>query len=690
MFKINCSLFIVLLMFAYPNIIPQTVPKSANTKTSTQCRWVGTVKSANFLYGEQTIVANVIFEFDRNTSIGPLYKLTGGNATWSATGMAGDCKVSGGPLQFDISADSGDIGDLSINSDGTYIGGGGFSKLGPTHELVTFNCPEDIFSTATTCSEFMIGKANLGWDWDTIQVGGVMSGSVEEKAGDFVFRSFHWDLHLEGADTKLFVESDEYDDWLPTAGKNENDIGTKISFRAKLLEADGTTACAIADSIKFELINVSNEPGIALNFPDENKAEEDWDLHFIQEFNLPDDVMSSDRLSLVTKGGSEAIVLIPSFDWGAYGKLKVTAFMHGGKIITGFLKSNPGMTEIPIPKRSGTSKIADKWKKDKEVVSLADDDDAENEPVGDGLVDGHVGDGFTLYEEYRGFYENGKHIFGDPKRKDLFIYTSIQAYIPGIQLFKGLTKLNVHYRLTENEFDTKKRMMNFNHTDAPHQTDQHGLWVKQVANLGYSFTPFLGPPKRVDSVNISNTANINTIFVFDNNRIEERHNLVRAVAHELGHAVRIDHHGPDQGPGSDQTNSYKSSVDNNNGTISSHWRIIENGLDTIDARLENDNPYTDKFTDTAYIGVWGAQHSGFEDCIMKYAVAFAYIPGPNTTGKIRYVTGINERTGMKLCETKDGTGVNDNNRKPRPRYGPAAIGLYGNCKSRFCVNDKYH
>jgi len=689
MYKIKCSFLIALLLFSYSIVSSQTAPKSTITKAVAKCKWVGTVRTTYKSAGAiETLGGTVIYESDPTSSFPEWeYILTGGNLTWSASGTtATGCVVTGGPLTFEIVPSIPEVTGALIFS--VYYGGSGvFLRI--LNERVTITCPDrPIEYGIPSVYGFQIG----GREEDTIWRNGVISGSIEQSAGGFTY-SREWDLHQEGVDTKLSVESDEYDNWLPTAGKDENEIGLPITFRAKLLEADGTTACAIADSFKFELISVSNEPGVALNFPDENKAKEDWDLHFIQELNHPTDVMSSDRLSLITKEGSEAVVFIPSFDWGAYGKLKVTAFMHGGYVIYGFLKGHPGMTEIPIPKRSGTSKIADKWKKDNGVDGLADDDDAENEPAGDGLVEGHVGDGFTLYEEYRGFYENGKHIFGDPKRKDLFIYTSLQAYIPGIQLFKALTKLKVHYKLNTSEFDTKKRMMNFNHTDAPHQTDQHGLWITQVAT-GASFTPSLGPPKRVDSVNISNTANINTIFVMDNNRIEERDNLVRVVAHELGHAVRIDHHGPDQGPSSDQPdNSYKSEqvMAINNGTIIfSHWRIIENGLDTIDARLENNRPYTDAFPDTAYIGVWGAQHSGFEDCVMKYIVAFAYIPGPSTTGKIRYVTGINERTGMKLCETKDGTGVNDRNRPPRPRYGPAASGDYGNCKSRFCVNDKYH
>ena len=675
MYKIKCSFLIALLLFSYSIVSSQTVPKSTITKAAAQCKWVGTVKSSNFLFGEQTIVANVIFEFVASSNFWVEYKLTGGSATWTAGGMAGDCIVSGGPLQFDISPDAGDHGDLIIYSDGTYIGSGGFAKLLPTIELVTLTCPEDIITMVSAVYEFWIGKANLGIGYDTV-VAGVMSGSVEERAGDFVWRSFQWDLHQEGVDTKLYVESDEYDDWLPTALNNEKEAGKEITFRSKLLEADGTTACATADSFKFELINVSNEPGIALNFPDENKAEKDWDLHFIQEFNAPDDVMSSDRLSLVTKGGSEAIVLIPSFDWGAYGKLKVTAFMHGGYVIYGFLKGHPGITEIPIPKRSGSSKIADKWKNNNGVDGLADDDDAENEPAGDG----DVGDGFTLYEEYRGFYENGKHIFGDAKNKDLFIYKELDDFITGIQLFTALTKLKVHYKLNTSEFDTKKRMMNFNHTDAPHQTDQHGLWLKIIDNdTMNNFSSNLGPPKNVDSVNISPNSFYFSTFI-EGSRREITDFLSSTVAHELGHAVRIKHHGTmDQ-----KKNAYSHAFSYNGSTSAFELEITENNSTVIDPRWENDRPYTQLFLGKRYIGVWGGQHSGVEDCIMRYDCAFAYIP--NTGGDIRYITS-QERTGIILCEIKEGTGVNQNGRGPRPRYGPA---VNGRCKFQICVNDKYH
>jgi len=44
---------------------------------------------------------------------------------------------------------------------------------------------------------------------------------------------------------------------------------------------------------------------------------------------------------------------------------------------------------------------------------LADVTDNESDPV----ADGHPGDGFSLYEEYRGFIIGGQHVEVDPKKK---------------------------------------------------------------------------------------------------------------------------------------------------------------------------------------------------------------------------------------------------------------------------------
>ena len=670
MYKIKYSFVIALVLFSYSILSSQTVQKSTITKAAAKCKWVGTVRTTYKSAGAiETLGGTVIYESDPTSSFPEWeYILTGGNLTWSASGTtATGCVVTVWPLTFEIVPSIPEVTGALIFS--VYYGGSGvFLRI--LNERVTITCPDrPIEYGIPSVYGFQIG----GREEDTIWRNGVISGSIEQSAGGFTY-SREWDLHQEGVDTKLIVESDEYDDWLPTALNNEKEPAKPITFSAMLLEADGTTACATADSFKFELINVSNEPGIALNFPDENKAEEDWDMHFIHEFNNPTDVMSSNRLSLITEGGTEAVVSIPSFDWGAYGKLKVSAFMPGGKIITGFLKGHPEITEIPIPKRSGTSKIADKWKKDNEVTAL-DDDDAENKPVGDGLVEGHVGDGFTLYEEYRGFYENGEHIFGDPKNKDLFIYKELDDFIPGIELFAFLTELKVHYKLNTSEFDTKKRMMNFNYLDAPHQTDQHGLFLVKNDSVSNSF---IGPPKYSDTVNISAGAFIFTTFIEGSSR-EITNELSSTVAHELGHSVRIQHHG-----GMDQKKNKYSSV--RDLTNMYEFNIIENDSRVIDPRWENDSTYSQAFNGKRYIGVWGGQHSGVEDCIMRYDCAFGNIPGPGMTGNIRYITN-QERTGIILCEIKDGTGVNDNNRSPRPRYGPATN---GRCKFQICVNDKYH
>jgi hypothetical protein len=654
MHKIKLLLLISISVLAFSNLTAQT--------TNPNCKWVGNV-SASFSnpsipQRNELLIGNVVFEYDRgefgNGHVYEVYKLTGGKMIWSVAGgtMPNECSVKNNSISF--SWDSVQVigGELIIYENGYYNGSAANQDLSLNFTAVHTDCKNYSSDEPPLVTGVAIGNpADSSFIQDD-----VMTGSVTET-----FYTWSWNLHKEsGEEVKLQVESPIYDNWLPSAGKNEDEYGALIPFYAKLVEPDGSTACEKAKKFVFQLINVSKEPGVALNFPDKSKAKNDYDIHFLKEFNGPKDIMSADRLSLETKGGSEAFAVVLPFDWGGYADLKVTAYMQNDDTLTGFLTGHPEITEIPIPKRSGNSKVADKWKENKVVTNYLDDHDEESEPTGDG----HNGDGFTLYEEYRGFYENGNHISGDPKRKDLFIHTSIDRFKPEVQFFKSLTRLNIHYNLNSDEFDTDTRLINFNHKDAPHETDQHGLFVDATSNLGKSYSP-IGPPKYVDTVSISIAT-------------DER-NLRQTIAHELGHSVHILHHGPDI----DKSTTWSTLQ------IEELLVFTEDGL-TVDARWESDNrPYSQIISGNGWVGHEGGQHSGFSRCIMRYHIAFAYIPGSDGTSNIRYITGGNETPGYFLCDKKEDNpgGFNHTDRNPRPRYGPA---VNGNCRSQICINDKYH
>src|SRR5262249_31372397 len=154
---------------------------------------------------------------------------------------------------------------------------------------------------------------------------------------------------------------------------------------------------------------------------------------------------------------TEAEAIIGSYDWGGYGSLKVTAELKDtGEKIIGHLKGKPTLFLIPVPHRRPSSKIAEYARMRMGGGDLPDDDDSEDEPAGNGFQ----GDGLTFYEEYRGFYENGKHIRGDLKKKDIFICvpkTEEHGYFePGILLFKEITGLKVHYKVKPEEVGKKR------------------------------------------------------------------------------------------------------------------------------------------------------------------------------------------------------------------------------------------
>lgn len=87
------------------------------------------------------------------------------------------------------------------------------------------------------------------------------------------------------------------------------------------------------------------------------------------------------------------------------------------------------------------------------------------------------------------------------------------------------------------------------------------------------------------------------------------------------------------------------------------------------------------------LGKQSGQHSGNEDCWMKYDIAdaFAYLQQPRDT---RIWPSYTEGTGMMLCNSRDGIRSNHTLHKPHSRYGSASPGR-GFCIKQFVVSDRW-
>jgi hypothetical protein len=88
---------------------------------------------------------------------------------------------------------------------------------------------------------------------------------------------------------------------------------------------------------------------------------------------------------------------------------------------------------------------------------------------------------------------------------------------------------------------------------------------------------------------------------------------------------------------------------------------------------------------SAYLGKPQGQHSGEQDCVMRYYFAEFY-PMNGKDDTYYQVTPGTERIGIDICHAGTGTGINDFDRDPQSRYGDAATGE-GDCFSQICPND---
>src|SRR5437016_5544595 len=448
----------------------RTVPTTLNLKWDALARgWQGTVSgTANI--NDTVIVQN-----------GDCIQTT----TFTGSGPADIDAVVGGPQPALLSLDGySDAFSVTFGPSGITVDM--HAVLQCPDQSLDFPVEKRLMSWSPLHAESGLPIPDTGYDLQGTKTLMLPAGGVGDF-GDPIANTITWDLKPTAVKRlEVIVEPEGYDSWRPQAQGDEQTIGNTITVRARLQYTDGSapdTQDKMAQFV-FELLDTSHEPGIAMNFPLLAKAKSTADLQFISANQLSSPAIvildaEGQRAESDSDSLTQASAVVSSFDWGGWSQLKVTALMPDRRQIVGHLQSDAAATEILLPKRERTSRIATAWKQSV-GVSAPDDDESEVDPVG--LPD-CKGDGLTLYEEYRGFYEGGKHIEGNPKKKDFFILNLVGADAePGIWLFTDATGLEVHSHLTQDEFFFVDRLINGNHGDGAHLGDQHGVFL--VTNEG--------------------------------------------------------------------------------------------------------------------------------------------------------------------------------------------------------------
>ncbi len=457
--------------------------------------------------------------------------------------------------------------------------------------------------------------------------------------------------------------------WRPTLDSGEQDL----TITARIREPEG-----VEGKFEFTLFEVSEEKGEAMN----HGTDQTPDLEFPPGqagYDGPREEGDSWVME-ATETVSQAQVKVRSLDHGAWAKLKARVNVDGDwhDCLT-----EDGESYITIPLDEDENHIADAWEDSHGVDGQEATEDLDDKPEGVGDPD-EPGDGFSNYEEYRGFYVQGRWTETDPLKKDLFIRDRLGF---GVGFFTDLG-LELHL-IAEDEMDAQ-RTINFNRDQdktLPEQSGygQRGLILTEGgSDAVYGQTSTVGSPNVVDEVAVNLDVLWNDYVM--TKRLtdpgfyhwqthqetpgtagdmpgEFQAELNRLIAHELGHGVNIMHHATsDPCPG--EVPDYKSL-----------------SFEEMDYVWVNGST-----------AVSGGRWSGDLSCVMIPASPPWNYYGSDGRYHIYPDELVPAQTGF--CSSKEGTSVNAagfqapaGDDRPYPVAGPAT---YGNCKAMVDLKGKHY
>jgi hypothetical protein len=349
-----------------------------------------------------------------------------------------------------------------------------------------------------------------------------------------------YDAIVQTVNYPSLLQTDDYKKWIPegppipdTAQHDkkpsaDQNHGNSIAFRVYIVDKKRPDLPLPGRKFKVEyMLNSSKIKGICMNYPQDKDADTKPDLIFDSLLQKnPEkgqDSYKNDLLKSKNDSGENFIAIITSYDYGSYGSLKIKVTVQDCGVdkppIWAHFKDDKKDT-IFIPYDDNHNHIADEWEKQmgilgKNLAANSDDDDLPND-----LNKDYKGDGYTAYEEYRGFSEEAKHIRTDPTTRDVMVCNRLKNKTDektgieknyhdraedGFALYKGVTGIEVHYKFRPEEFGRKistnpdqkefndysvkdpflyDKVLNFNDENengdkVDHSVDQHGILVAQ-------------------------------------------------------------------------------------------------------------------------------------------------------------------------------------------------------------------
>lgn len=226
---------------------------------------------------------------------------------------------------------------------------------------------------------------------------------------------------------EVTLEPLDYENWIPKgndrdAAKPGNSLRVKVRVHPTGQPDKPSDRKA---KMTFFLEDVTKEPGVCLNFP--KGLSDDDDLRFLADEN-PNLQVESSTKAVTREKVNKAEVVITSFDFASYGRLRVLAEDDKGRALKVRYKGKENV-KLAIPKDDLGGRIADAWRIAEGAQGLALDWD-------EAQISGQTakGDGMTLLQKYRGLIVRvagaNKHQRMKAKEKVHFVIDEAGAFDP--------------------------------------------------------------------------------------------------------------------------------------------------------------------------------------------------------------------------------------------------------------------